>query len=56
LRTKFHVASGEFAVLLLDEDGSVLLRSKAPVDAERLNVLIDKTSLRQAEAKRPHAN
>ena len=56
LRTKFHVASGEFAILLLDEDGSVLLRSKAPVDAERLNVLIDKTSLRQAEAKRPHAN
>jgi hypothetical protein len=56
VRAKFHIAAAEFVVLLLDEDGSVMLRSRAPVDADRLNALIDKTPRRQAEAHRPHAN
>lgn len=56
VRAKFHIPASEFVVLLLDEDGSVMLRSRIPVAADRLNALIDKTPLRQAEAKRPHAN
>lgn len=55
-RARFHVPAGEFAVLLLDEDGSVRLRATAPVSAQRLNELIDKTPARQAEMQRPHAN
>ncbi|HUB20647.1 MAG TPA: DUF4174 domain-containing protein [Acidobacteriaceae bacterium] len=56
VRAKFHIPASEFVVLLLDEDGSIMLRSRTPVDADRLNALIDKTPLRQAEEKRPHAN
>jgi hypothetical protein len=56
MRSLFHIATGEFVVLLLDEDGSVLLRATGPVDADRLNALIDKTPRRQQEAARPHAN
>src|SRR5581483_6215141 len=33
VRTKFHIAAAEFVVLLLDEDGSVMLRSRIPVEA-----------------------
>jgi len=56
LRRQFHVAPSDFTVLLLDEDGSVKLRATAPVNADRLNALIDKTPQRQAEMQRPHAN
>jgi hypothetical protein len=56
VRSQFHVAPGDFTVLLLDEDGSVRLRAAAPVNADRLNALIDKTPQRQAEMHRPHAN
>ncbi|HVT99726.1 MAG TPA: DUF4174 domain-containing protein [Acidobacteriaceae bacterium] len=56
VRTKFHIPAAEFVVILLDEDGSVMLRSRIPVDADRLNAVIDKTPRRQAEAHRPHAN
>jgi len=42
VRSQFHVAPGDFTVLLLDEDGSVKLRAAAPVNADRLNALIDK--------------
>ncbi len=56
VHAKFHIGAAEFVVLLLDEDGSVMLRSRTPVDADRLNALIDKTPRRQAEAHRPHAN
>jgi hypothetical protein len=34
----------------------VLLRTAAPVGADRLNAVIDKTPARQAEMQRPHAN
>jgi hypothetical protein len=56
VRTQFHIPAGSFAVLLLDEDGSVKLRSTSPVNADRLNALIDKLPARQAEMQRPHAN
>jgi hypothetical protein len=55
-RAQFHIPAGDFAVLLLDEDGGVLLRTAAPVGADRLNAVIDKTPARQAEMQRPHAN
>ena len=56
VRAKFHIPAGEFVVLLLDEDGTVMLHLRSPIDADRLNALIDKTPRRQAEMLRPHAN
>jgi hypothetical protein len=56
VRAQFHISAGEFTVLLLDEDGTVKLRSPSPVNADRLNALIDKLPGRQAEMQRPHAN
>jgi hypothetical protein len=56
LRAHFHIPAGQFTVLLLDEDGSVMLRSSNPVNPSRLNALIDRTPLRQAEMRRPGAN
>jgi hypothetical protein len=56
IRARFHVPAAQFTVLLLDEDGSVLLRSSNPVNPERLNALIDRTPERRAEMLRPHAN
>ncbi|MGC2621430.1 MAG: DUF4174 domain-containing protein [Acidobacteriaceae bacterium] len=56
IRAKFHVLPSQFAVLLLDEDGSVQLRSDNPVNPARLNALIDRTPERRAEMLRPHAN
>lgn len=56
VRAKFHIPAAEFAVLLLDEDGSVMLRSRTPAAADRLNALIDRTPRRQQEMQRPHAN
>ena len=56
MRVQFHIAAGGFTVLLLDEDGSVMLRTAVPVSTDRLNTLIDKTPLRQTEMLRPHAN
>jgi hypothetical protein len=56
VRARFHIPAGQFAVMLLDEDGSVMLRGAGPLAADRLNAAIDKTPRRQAEAQRPHAN
>lgn len=56
VRAKFHIPVAEFEVMLLDEDGSVMLRSHVPVGADHLNALIDQTPRRQKEMQRPHAN
>lgn len=56
IRTRFHVAENQFAVLLLGEDGSVKLRSSTPVPVSRLNALIDAMPDRKREIERPHAN
>ena len=56
VRAQFHIPASTFEVLLLDEDGSIKLRSASPVNADRLNALIDKLPGRQAEMQRPHAN
>jgi hypothetical protein len=56
IRMRFHVADDRFLVLLLGEDGGEKLRSAAPVDASRLNALIDTMPTRRIERERPHAN
>lgn len=56
IRARFHVPESRFLVLLLDEDGGVMLRSDRPVDPDRLNALIDTMPMRKIERERPHAN
>ena len=56
IRTRFQVPENQFAVLLLGEDGSIKLRSTAPVTISRLNSLIDAMPDRKVEMARPHAN
>ncbi|MGC2637523.1 MAG: DUF4174 domain-containing protein [Acidobacteriaceae bacterium] len=56
IRERFHIPGDQFTVLLLDENGSVMLRSADPVHPARLNALIDATPLRRAEMQRPGAN
>ncbi len=56
LRNRFKIPQGEFAVLLLDENGAVRLRSGTPVSVGRLNALIDRTPRRKAEMLRRDAN
>lgn len=56
VRAQFHIPAAEFEVLLLDEDGSLMLRSRSPVDVERIDPVIDRTPRRQQEMHRPHAN
>jgi hypothetical protein len=56
IRARFHIPASQFTVLLLDENGSVMLRSSNPVDPARLDALIDRTPGRRAEMLRPHAN
>ncbi len=40
-RSRFHVQPGEFLVILLDEDGSVQIRSAAPVDIHEVTASLD---------------
>ena len=56
IRARFHIPAAQFTVLLLDENGSIMLRSANPVNPGRMNSLIDRTPLRQAEMQRPGAN
>jgi hypothetical protein len=56
IRARYHIPASQFTVLLLDEDGTVMLRSPNPVNPARLNALIDRTPERRAEMQRPHAN
>lgn len=56
IRTRFHIPQDRFTVLLLEENGTVMLRSPAPVNPYRLNALIDQLPTRQEEMQRPHAN
>jgi hypothetical protein len=56
LRKQFHIPLGDFVVLLVDEDGSIMFRTDAPVNPFRLNRIIDRTPLRQREMLRKDAN
>ncbi len=55
-RNRFHVSENQFIILLLGEDGTIKLRSPAPVSIHRLNSLIDAMPDRKVEMQRPHAN
>jgi hypothetical protein len=56
IRSRFQVPENQFTILLLVEDGSVRLRSDAPISVGRINTLIDAMPDRKAEMQRPHAN
>jgi hypothetical protein len=56
IRKRFHVRPGEFAVVLLGEDGGAKLRAGEPVLIERLNGLIDAMPMRQREMQQPNTN
>lgn len=56
IRRQFHIPVDHFTVLLLDEDGRIMLRSSDPVDPFRMNAIIDRTPLREAEMRRRGAN
>ena len=40
-RSRFHVAQGDFLVILIDESGSQQIRSAAPVDIHELTASLD---------------
>lgn len=56
VRSRFHIPHDRFTVVLLEENGTVMLRSQVPVDPFRLNALIDQLPTRREEMQRPHAN
>lgn len=56
LRKRFGSRPGDFAVVLLGEDGGAKLRSRAPVTPDRLNSLVDSMPMRQREKRTQHSN
>jgi len=50
-RRRFHVAPGDFAVILIGKDGGAKLRSDKPFSMEKLNETIDAMPMRQDEMK-----
>lgn len=50
-RRRFHVGSGEFAVVLVGKDGGEKLRSEKPITFERLRDVIDAMPMRREEMK-----
>lgn len=55
IRARFHVARGKFEVLLLDEDGRILIRSDRPIGIARINTRIDDLPQRRIEMRRKDA-
>ena len=55
LRRRFHVPSGEFAVILIGKDGGEKLREREPLSPEKLFRTIDAMPMRRDEM-RSHAN
>lgn len=54
-RRRFHVAPGEFAVILIGKDGGEKLRSSRPLSISKLDETIDAMPMRQQEARRKQA-
>ncbi len=52
LRTRFHIAPGEFTAILLGKDGGEKYRSPTPVTPARLNQIIDAMPMRREEMER----
>lgn len=55
IREHFRVPRDRFVVLLLDEDGRVLLRSSRPIAITRINARIDALPERKIEERRKDA-
>jgi hypothetical protein len=51
LRHRFHVAPGQFAVILVGKDGGEKLRQGTPIRAETLKATIDAMPMRQEEMR-----
>lgn len=51
LRRRFHVAPGDFAVVLLGKDGGEKLQSSKPLSMDRLSAVIDAMPMRREEMK-----
>lgn len=50
-RRRFHVAPGQFVVVLLGKDGGEKLRSTKPLTMDKLNATIDAMPMRQDEMR-----
>ena len=50
-RRHFHVAPGEFAVILIGKDGGAKLRSSTPISMARLIQTVDAMPMRQDEMR-----
>lgn len=55
VRARYHVPRDRFEVLLLDEDGRVLIRGDRPIDIARINTRIDALPQRRIEMRRKDA-
>ncbi len=49
IRRQFGVGGGEFSIMLIGKDGTVKLRSPAPVSVAEIFSLIDSMPMRQQE-------
>lgn len=55
IRARYHIPRDRFEVLLLDEDGRILLREDRPIASTRINHRIDVLPERQIEMRRKDA-
>jgi len=51
LRHRFHVAPGQFEVILVGKDGGEKLRQNTPISAQKLQATIDAMPMRQQEMR-----
>ncbi len=51
VRRRFHVAPGDFAVILLGKDGGAKLRSDKPLPMQKLDATIDAMPMRKDEMR-----
>ena len=51
LRHRFHIAPGDFTVLLLGKDGGEKLRQQTPITIQKLNATIDAMPMRRDEIR-----
>ncbi len=52
IRRRFHIAAGDFAVVLLGKDGGEKLRTTAPITIAHLNRTIDAMPMRKEEMRK----
>ncbi|MDB5967125.1 MAG: hypothetical protein JWQ72_3625 [Polaromonas sp.] len=55
-RRRFHIAQGQFTVLLIGKDGGEKLRSNQPISWDKLQATIDSMPMRQDELRKSSAH